>query len=211
MATENKFILIENGKETGPFTASQIKQRINAGEVSADTICIPKSLFGTPRPLKTHFPDAPTVAINQKQDLKVPKHSTNLEITVKSPDGTTKTSTCEILRQEVLDGKVTADWQARESGDMDFKPLFDVIYAPHLYTPPPTQPSRKSPDTFRGCVIESLPHGVVSVIVIGFLMIRIHRPTSENDWPIFIACVLLGGVVFMLIEAVFKWIKSGFD
>ena len=54
---EIKYILIENGKETGPFTTSRIKQRIQAGELSPETVCIPKKLLGVPAPLKRFFPE----------------------------------------------------------------------------------------------------------------------------------------------------------
>ncbi len=59
MKIPKQFTIIEDGKETGTFTALQVQARLNAGEIFADTICIPNFLFAAPVPLSEYFPDAP--------------------------------------------------------------------------------------------------------------------------------------------------------
>lgn len=56
MLAEKTYLLVENGKETGPFTESQLQERIEAKEIFSETVCIPKSWLGIPGPLSSFLP-----------------------------------------------------------------------------------------------------------------------------------------------------------
>lgn len=73
MKSEKRYLLVENNKETGPFTTSQINARIAAGEIFSDTVCIPKSLFGIPAPLGTFFPNTNQRPVNSTAPLDIDK------------------------------------------------------------------------------------------------------------------------------------------
>ena len=53
--SEKKYFLVENGRETGPFTDSQMRTLIEAREVFSETVCIPTTLLGKPGPLSEFF------------------------------------------------------------------------------------------------------------------------------------------------------------
>lgn len=57
MLADKTYLLVENGKETGPFTKSQLQERIETQQISPETVCIPKSLMGIPGPLSNFFPN----------------------------------------------------------------------------------------------------------------------------------------------------------
>lgn len=75
MKAEKTYLLVENGKETGPFTEAVIAERIATGEIYSETICIPQSLFQIPATLDKFFqntiskPTSPLEVTNQENEL----------------------------------------------------------------------------------------------------------------------------------------------
>ncbi len=56
MLEEETYLLVESGKETGPFTTPQLHERIEANEIFPETVCIPMSLRGIRGPLAKFIP-----------------------------------------------------------------------------------------------------------------------------------------------------------
>jgi hypothetical protein len=61
MRNEDKSWLLTDakGKDSGPFTYTQLKEQYAAKQINGDTLCMPKGLFGASgwKPLSSYFPD----------------------------------------------------------------------------------------------------------------------------------------------------------
>lgn len=107
MKAEKTYFLVENGKETGPFTESVITARIAAGEIYSETVCIPKSFFSLPGSLHYFFPNTIPKPISLQEVTKAGKEISPIAPVVDTDELNAPTCTASFKTNSAL----LIDWK----------------------------------------------------------------------------------------------------
>ena len=134
MKLPKQFILIENGKETGTFTTFQVQTRLQAGELFADTICIPKTLFGAAVPLSTFFPDAPKRQESVADEIALPPINDTTHCHVFYAGQQHGPYTPQQIRTMWSTGTLTADTSVFPAGYSDWISIADFLKRLQLHS-----------------------------------------------------------------------------